>query len=81
MRKKQELTEDLEIQKELENDDITPIQGKVDKLFDEAGVEEAVSAEFPEDRLGEILENYCEDDCIPRSAFPDLIASILEEFK
>ena len=42
MRKKQELTEEIEIQKELETDDITPIQGKVDKLFDSAEVEEMV---------------------------------------
>jgi hypothetical protein len=33
MRKKEELTEDMEIRKELETDDITPLQGKVDDIF------------------------------------------------
>jgi alcohol dehydrogenase class IV len=80
-KKKEELSEDMEIQKELENDDITPIQDKVSKLFDDVEVEENVSAEFPEDRIGEILESYTDGDCIPRSAFPDLITSILEELK
>ena len=79
--KKKELSEDIEIQKELEKDDITPIQGRVDKLFDDAEVEENVTTEFPEDRISVILEKYTEDDVIPRAAFPDLIADILEEFK
>jgi len=38
MRKKEQLTEDMEIQKELGEDDITPIQGRVDKLFDDVEI-------------------------------------------
>jgi len=80
--KRKELTEDLEIQKELEKDDITPIQGRVDKLFDDAEVEEAVTTEFPEDRIIQILEqNMNDDDCIPRSNFQELVSDLLEEFK
>ena len=78
---KKQLSEDMEIQNELEKDDIIPIQGKVDQLFADAEVEEAVTTEFPEDSIAEILERYVEDDCIPRSAFPDLIAALLEELK
>ena len=69
----------MEIQKELENDDISPIQGRVDKLFDEAEIEEVTSTEFPEDRMAEVLEEYTENDCIPRKNYPDLITSILEQ--
>jgi len=81
MRKKEQLTEDMEIQKELSEDDITPIQGRVDKLFDDVEVEEAVSTEFPEDRISEIIEQYVEGDCIPRSSFKELISDLLEELK
>ena len=49
MKRKEMLTEDLEIQKELEKDDITPIQGRVDKLF--ADVETTEIEEAVEDTL------------------------------
>ena len=49
MKKQQMLSEDLEIQKELEKDDITPIQGRVDKLF--ADVETTEIEEAVEDTL------------------------------
>jgi hypothetical protein len=82
---KEELNEELEIEKELSKDDLTPIQDKVTKLFDDIGTtEEGVetTTAYPEERLGEILEQYVdpETDSIPRDNFPDLITSILEEF-
>ena len=47
--KKEILSEDMEISKELERDDITPIQGRVDKLF--ADVETTEIEEAAEESL------------------------------
>lgn len=82
---KETLNEELEIETELSKDDLTPIQDKVTKLFDDITTEEAAepTTAYPEERLSEILEQYVdpETDSIPRDNFPDLINDILEELK
>jgi len=79
MRRK-EISEEMEIQKELETDDISPIQSRVDKVFDdsESGTVEALDNT---EVIHSILEEYTEDDCIPRNNYTALTAALLKELE
>ena len=78
--RRREISEEMEIQKELETDDISPIQSRVDKVFDdsESGTIETLDKT---EVIHDILEEYTEDDCIPRSNYTALTAALLKELE
>ena len=68
MKKREELTEDLEIQKELETDDISPIQDRVDNLFDEtenAVIENTKVDPYVRSSLEELLNEMTDNEYKP----------------
>ena len=84
MKKKELLTEEIEIQKELESDDITPIQDKVSKLFDDVGAEEIVEESSDTvtgldwTDIAETLNHYLNDPDLEDNIIQDLHRSAKE---